>query len=81
MRRTRYWIQRAIKREGALSRQLGIPVRKKIPLKLLKRIVRKRVGQKVRTPAGTKRVTALMRRRAILALTLRRIARRRKRRR
>jgi hypothetical protein len=32
----RRWIQGAIKRKGALHRQLGIPVGQKIPLSVLK---------------------------------------------
>ena len=75
--RGRYWIQRAIKHRGALHRQLKIPPRKKIPIKLLKAIVRAKAGQTIRNPTkvGKRRikVTRLLERRAILALTLRKL--------
>mgnify|MGYP000244578828 CR=1 FL=1 len=73
----RNWIQRAIKHRGALHRQLKIPPRKKIPVKLLKAIVRAKAGQTIRNPTkvGKRRikVTRLLERRAILALTLRKL--------
>lgn len=52
------WIQKAIKKKGALHRQLGIPQSKKIPVSLLKKISKK--GGKLG-------------RRARLALTLRKL--------
>jgi len=60
----RYWIKRAIKHPGALRRTLKVKKGKKIPLK------------KLRAAAKKKGVTG---RRARLALTLRKLARRRKR--
>jgi hypothetical protein len=59
------WIQRAIKKPGALRRSLGVKKGKKIPRKKLTRAAKK--GGKVG-------------RRARLALTLRKLAARRKRR-
>ena len=77
----KYWIQRAIKRPGALSRQLGIPIEKDIPTKLLLKIKRAKIGTTIRNPTkvGKRRikVTRLLKRRAILALTLKKLARRR----
>ncbi len=77
----RYWIQRAIKKPGALSRQLGIPVEKNIPKKLLLKIKRAKVGTTIRNPTkvGKRRikVTRLLKRRAVLALTLKKLAKRR----
>lgn len=71
------WIQRAIKEKGALHRQLKIPKSKKIPVKLLKKIVAARAGQTIRNPTkvGKRRikVTRKLERRAILALTLRKL--------
>jgi len=68
------WIQKAIKKPGALSRQLGIPVSKNIPKKLLLKIVKTPIGKRIRNPCKTGkrliRVTRLLKRRASLALTL-----------
>jgi len=73
----RYWIQRAIKHPGALKRQLKIPKDKKIPIELLKAIVRARAGETIRNPTsvGKRRikVTRTLERRAILALNLRKL--------
>jgi hypothetical protein len=84
-RRRRFWIRRAIKKPGALSRQLRIPIRAKIPTSLLRRIVRAKAGQTITNPTkvGKRRikVTRLLERRASLALTLRKLVRRRRRRR
>jgi len=65
-RKSGKWIQRAIKKKGALRRQLGIKKGKKIPSSKLKAAAKKKgkIG-----------------RRARLAITLRKLARRRKRRR
>ena len=51
------WIQHAIKKKGALRRELGIPPQHKIPRKLLEKAAR--------SPNKT------LKRRAVLALTLR----------
>jgi hypothetical protein len=80
--RRRYWIQEAIKEKGALSRQLGIPEKKKIPKRLLKAIVKAKAGQTIRNPAKTGKrrikVTRLLEKRASLALTLKKLAKRKK---
>lgn len=77
----RQWIRKSIKRPGALSRQLGIPAKENIPVSLLRRIKARPIGSVVRNPAkvGRRRikVTPLLKRRATLALTLKRLARRR----
>ena len=83
-----YWIQDAIKHRGALERffkrKLGIPIKKKIPEKLLKKIVAAKAGQTIVLKYGRKRarvkVTRLLERRAILALTLRKLRKKRKKR-
>jgi len=62
-RRNGNWIQRAIRKPGALRRQLGIKKGQKIPLSRL-RAAAKKPGK--------------LGRRARLALTLRKLARRRK---
>ena len=84
MRRS-YWIQRAIKRPGALSKQLGIPIKDNIPKTLLEKIAKTPIGKTIRNPTkkGKRRikVTRKLKRRAVLALTLKRLARRKKKRR
>jgi len=67
--RIRKWIQKTgIRRHpGKLHVQLGIPAGKKIPTKLLIKISKANIGTKVR---GVK-VTRLLKRRAVLAKTLR----------
>lgn len=76
-RRRRYWIQKAIKKPGALSRQLGIPVQKNIPISLLKKIRSAKVGSTITNPTKTGKrrikVTRLLKKRAVLALTLKRL--------
>jgi len=81
-RRRRFWIRRAIRKPGALSRQLGVPVEKNIPKRLLQRIQLARIGTTVRNPTKTGKrrikVTRLLKRRAVLALTLRGLPRRKR---
>ncbi len=68
------FIQKIGIKKAALSRQLGIPVEKNIPITLLKTIVRSRAGRTIRNPtkSGKKniKVTRLLERRAILAINL-----------
>jgi len=75
----RKWIQKTFIRKGALSKQLGIPEKKKIPMTLLDEIISAKPGQIIKNPtkAGLKRikVTRLMERRAILARNLKNIRR------
>ena len=77
----RKFIQRIGIKKGALSRQLGIPIEKRIPLLLLNKIIAARAGQTIRNPSKTgKRVikiTRLLERRAILARNLKNFQRRR----
>ena len=78
----KFWIQKAIKKPGALSRQLGIPVKKNIPKTLLEKIKSTKIGTKIRNPTKTGKrvitVTRLLKRRATLALTLRRLRKKRR---
>ena len=61
-------------KKGALSRQLGIPVERKIPILLLNKIISAKAGQTIRNPSKTGKrfikVTSLLERRAILARNL-----------
>ena len=74
-RKNNLWIQKAIKKPGALRRQLGVPKDKKIPKTLLERIRSAKVGTRIRNPTKTGKrsitVTRKLKRRAIVALTLR----------
>ena len=76
-RRRRYWIQSAIKQKGALSRQLGIPIEKNIPISLLEKIRNAKIGSTITNPTKTGKrrikVTRLLKKRAVLALTLKRL--------
>ena len=71
------FIQKAIKKKGALSRQLGIPEKKNIPMSLLNKVIRAKAGQTITNPTATGKrrikVTRLLERRAILARTLKRL--------
>jgi len=76
-KRVKKWIQRIDMKEGALHRQLGIPADKKIPVRLLQKIKNAEIGDKVRWGNKTYKVTRLLKKRAVLALTLKKIAKRR----
>ena len=68
------WIQKAKIKEGALSRQLSIPISENIPVTLLKKIKSAEVGTIVKNPTKMGKqeipVTLLLKRRVVLALTL-----------
>jgi len=70
------WIPRDLKK-GALSRQLGIPEEEKIPMTLLNRIAEAPIGSTIRNPTKTGKkvikVTHLLKKRAVLARTLKKI--------
>lgn len=57
-------------KEGALSRQLGIPVKDNIPMSLLKRLVKVENGKKFMHQGKEKKMTPLLKRRVSLAITL-----------
>ena len=75
------WIPRNLKR-GALSRQLGIPEKENIPFTLLEKSRRTKIGKRIRNPTKTGkrliRVTRLLKKRAVLALTLKRITKKKR---
>lgn len=81
----RKFIRKAIKKPGSLSRQLDIPIEKDIPITLLKKIAAAKAGQTIINPTkqGKKRikVTRLLERRAIFAITLKKMGNRRTRKR
>jgi len=72
------WIQQLNLKKGALHRQLGFPEDKKIPVGLLQKIVNANIGDKIAYKVNGKRkvitITRLLKKRATLALTFRRIS-------
>jgi len=75
MARKKKWIPPL--KKGALSRQLGIPEEKDIPMTLLNRIASAPIGTTIRNPTKTGKrrikVTRKLKKRAVLARTLKRI--------
>ena len=57
-------------KEGALSKQLGIPIKDNIPMSLLKRLVKIENGMKFMHKGKMKKMTPLLKRRVSLAITL-----------
>ena len=80
---SKYWIQRVINRrkKGALSRQLGIPEKDNIPKTLLEKIAKTPVGKRIKNPTKSGKryltVTRKLKKRAVLALTLKKLKKRR----
>jgi len=66
------FIQRAIKHPGALRRQLGIKAGRKISSRALNTIAKAKIGSRVNIDRRVK-VTRTLKRRAVLAKTLRRL--------
>lgn len=68
------WIQKAKIKKGTLSRQLDIPIEKDIPITLLRAIRDADIGDAIKNPTkmGKQKikVTRLLKRRAVLAITL-----------
>ncbi len=76
MQKQQYWIKNAIgKKRGALHRQLNIPTNQVIPLSVLSKIINAPVNSKINFILNNKlivrKVTLLLKRRAVLALNLR----------
>lgn len=67
------WIQKAGIKRGALSRQLGIPEKKNIPMSLLNKIVKSKPGKTVKFGSRKIKVTRKLERRAIMARNLKRL--------
>ena len=70
------FIQKIKIKKGALSRQLGIPIKDNIPITLLNKIIKAKAGDTITNPtkSGKRRikVTRLLERRSLLARTLKR---------
>jgi hypothetical protein len=71
------WIQGAVnpRKRGSLHRQLGVPKGEKIPKDLLNAVKAAEPGRVVRAGGKRVRVTRLMKKRANLAVTLRKVRR------
>jgi len=69
-------------KKGALSKQLGIKEKDKIPMTLLNKIIRAKAGDTITNPTKTGnkkiKVTRLLERRAILAKNLKNISRKKR---
>ncbi len=78
------WIRKAVKKKGGLSRQLNIPEKENIPVSLLKKIRNAKIGTTITNPTKTGKkkikVTRKLKRRAVLALTLKKLGRKKKKR-
>ena len=68
------WIQKAKIKKGTLSRQLDIPEEDDIPITLLRAIRDADIGDTIKNPTKmgkqTIKVTRLLKKRAVLAITL-----------
>ena len=67
------WIQDTNMKKGALHKQLGYDEDEKIPAGILKKIVDGEIGSEVEIKGKKKTITALMKKRANLAKTLKKI--------
>jgi hypothetical protein len=79
-KKSRRWIQKAIKEPGALRGQLGIKEGQTIPARVLERIQSAETGETVSADGKRVRVTTKLKRRAALAKTLKRLSKKKKRR-
>ena len=74
---TRKFIKKIGIKKGALSRQLDVPEKKNIPMKLLNKIIKAKAGDIITNPTSVGKrkikVTRKLERRAILARNLKRI--------
>jgi len=57
-------------KEGSLSKQLGIPVKKNIPMMLLRRLVKIENGKTFMLKGKERKMTPLLKKRVSLAITL-----------
>lgn len=79
---SRLWIQKTGLKKNVFSNQLGIRSKQKIPMALLNKIIAAKQGDNVKNPTriGRKsiKVTALLKKRAVLVRNLKRISEARK---
>ena len=74
---TKYWIQHAKPKKGALSRQLGIPISANIPISLLVKIKKSPLNIYIPLPSISNKkrikITRLLKKRANFALNVKRL--------
>lgn len=70
---TEYWIQKAIKGKSSLRKQLHTPEGQKIPDSILQQIKQKPKGSHVISHGKSITVTTKLKKRATLAMTLRKL--------
>ena len=73
MEEAKKWIQDTEMKKGALHKQLGYDEDEDIPAGVIKKIVDGEVGGKVKVKGEDKTITALMKKRANLAKTLKKL--------
>lgn len=73
MQEKKKWIQETEMKKGALHKQLGYDEDEDIPAGVIKKIVDGEVGSKVKVKGEEKTITALMKKRANLAKTLKKL--------
>ena len=70
------WIKKVRIKAGALSTQLGIPEKENIPITLLEKIKKAEIGSTIKNPTKSGKqeikVTKKLKKRAMLALTMKR---------
>jgi hypothetical protein len=64
------WIQKIKMKKGALHKQLGYDEDEKIPAGIIKKIVDSEIGSTVKVKGEDKKVTSLLKHRAVLAQNL-----------
>lgn len=75
---TEKWIKKALGKPGSLHKQLDIPENTKIPASLLKKIKAAEIGETIKNPTkigkAQYKVTAKLKKRAVMALTLKKLS-------
>jgi hypothetical protein len=77
-KKSKRWIQSAIKEPGALRRQLGIKEGETIPARVLEKIQSAETGETISVDGKRVKVTTKLKRRAALAKTLKKLSKRKK---
>lgn len=71
MTQPKYWIPEAIKTKSSLRKKLNVPVGKKIDMSVLEKIKKQPIGTHVSYRGKTHTITRKLKKRAVLAHTLR----------
>jgi len=73
MQEKKKWIQETEMKKGALHKQLGYEEDEDLPAGVIKKIIDGEVGSKIKVKGEEKTITALMKKRANLAKTLKKL--------